>query len=128
MTDSEKLDLLLKKISVIDGRLDSMDGRFDAMDKRLDSLDKKQDITDTKINTIDKRLQTVEKNVTGIQLTVENEIRKNIAIVAEGHLDLSRKLDRALILTYDAEREVLAVRVNILENECRMMKEQLAAM
>lgn len=31
-----------------------------------------------------------------IQLTLENETNRNIKFIAEGHLDLSRKLDDAL--------------------------------
>ena len=42
------------------------------------------------------RMTYIEDNVTDIQLTLENETNKNISLIAEGHLDLSRKLDDAL--------------------------------
>lgn len=45
------------------------------------------------------KLDVLEKKITDIQLTLENETNKNIQIIAEGHLDLSRKLDEALKLT-----------------------------
>lgn len=38
-------------------------------------------------------LKKLNDKVTDIQLTLENETNKNIKIIAEGHLDLSRKLD-----------------------------------
>ncbi len=41
------------------------------------------------------RMNTIENNVTDIQLTLENETNRNISLIAEGHLDLSRKLDGA---------------------------------
>ena len=53
----------------------------------------------------------------------DNETNKNIIRVAEGHLDLSRKPDDALKV--ENEREIIAIRVNILESELRRLKERL---
>lgn len=41
-------------------------------------------------------LNKMNAKITDIQLTLENETNRNIQIIAEGHLDLSRKLDEAL--------------------------------
>ena len=65
-------------------------------------------------------LKKLNEKVTDIQLTLENETNKNIKIIAEGHLDLSRKLDEALKV--DNEKEMLMIRVNRLENELRRLK------
>ena len=65
-------------------------------------------------------LKKLNDKVTDIQLTLENEKKKNIKIIAEGHLDLSRKLDEALKV--DSEKEMLMIRVNRLENELRRLK------
>ena len=65
-------------------------------------------------------LKKLNDKVTDIQLTLENETNKNIKIIAEGHLDLSRKLDEALKV--DNEKEMLLIRVNRLENELRRLK------
>ena len=74
---------------------------------------------DTKI--ILDRLDKMDAKITDIQLTLENETNRNIRIIAEGHLDLSRKLDEALRL--ESEKEILMLRVNRLENELRRGKE-----
>ena len=95
MTDSEKLDLLLKQMG--------------AMDERFTELDN--------------RLMKLENGVTDIRLTLENETGPNIRRVAEGHLDLSRKLDEALKV--ENEKEMLIIRVNTLENEMRRMKDKI---
>lgn len=63
---------------------------------------------------MDKSVTETDRKIASIQLTLENEISKNIMTVAEGHLDLSRKFDEAL--KSDNEREILKIRVNILEN------------
>ena len=54
---------------------------------------------------------------------MENETTRNIRIIAEGNLDLSRKLDNALKV--ENEKELLLIRVNSLENEVRKIKQQL---
>lgn len=72
----------------------------------------KADIKDTKADIKD------------IQLTLENETNKNISLIAEGHLDLSRKLDDALKV--ENEKEMLLIRVNRLENEIRRIKEKIS--
>ena len=74
---------------------------------------------DTKI--ILDRLDKMDAKITDIQLTLENETNRNIRIIAEGHLDLSRKLDEALRL--EREKEILMHRVNRLKNELRRVKE-----
>ena len=106
MTDSEKLDLLLKQIGAMDERFMH---RFSQMDDRFTQLDN--------------CLMKLENGVTDIRLTLENEIGPNIRRVAEGHLDLSRKLDEALKV--ENEKEMLIIRVNTLENEMRRMKDKV---
>lgn len=51
------------------------------------------------------------------------DINRNIKIIAEGHLALSRKLDEALKI--DNEKEMLLIRVNRLENEIRRLKSRV---
>lgn len=71
-------------------------------------------------------LKKLNDKITDIQLTLENETNRNIKIIAEGHLDLSRKLDEAL--KNDNEKEMLLIRVNRLENEIRRLKSRVEEM
>ncbi len=84
--------------------------------KRLDNVD-------ARLDKMESRLDRVERKVTDIQMTLENETNKNIQIIAEGHLDLSRKLDDALKV--ENEKEMLLIRVNRLENEVRRLKDKI---
>lgn len=70
-------------------------------------------------------MQEMKRQIKDIQLTLENETNRNIKIIAEGHLDLSRKLDDALKV--DNEKEMLLIRVNSLENEVRKLKERISS-
>ena len=104
-------------------RLDKMDHRFDEMDHRLDKMDHRFDEMDHRFDEMDHRLEKVEKKVTEVQVTLENETNKGIQIVAEGHLDLSRKLDEAL--TIENEKEMLKLRINRLESEVKKINAKL---
>ncbi|OUO80778.1 hypothetical protein B5F53_03470 [Blautia sp. An249] len=53
------------------------------------------------------KLSEMDNKITDIQLTLENETNRNIKIIAEGHLDLSRKLDEALKV--ENEKEMLLI-------------------
>lgn len=65
----------------------------------------------------------LRREVKSIKLTLENETNRNIKLIAEGHLDINRKLDDALKV--ENERELLLIRVNSLENEVRKLKERI---
>lgn len=106
MTDTQKLDLILSKLESVDQRLDGMDQRLDRIDQRLDNHDR--------------RFERLEKDVKDIKLTLENEIRVNIQRIAEGHLDLSRKLNEAM--KPSNEVEMLSIRVRMLETDVRELK------
>ena len=75
------------------------------------------------LKSIEVLLEPIKRDIRSIQLTLENETNRNIKIIAEGHLDLSRKLDGALRV--DNEKEMLLIRVNTLENELRKIKERI---
>ena len=98
MTESEKLDLILS---------------------RLDKVDEKLNEADEKLNKVDK----LEKDITDIKLTLENEISVNIKRIAEGHLDLSRRLHEAIEI--NTEKEMMAIRLTSLENEVRRLKQRM---
>lgn len=109
MTDSKKLDLLLEQFEVMHGTMDKIQGTMDKM---------QEEITDNK-----SAIKSLQRDVTDIRLTLENETNKNIMRVAEEHLDLSRKLDEALKI--DNEKEMMAIRLTIQENELRRLKDKV---
>ena len=77
----------------------------------------------TRVTSVENRLDKVEDAVTGVKLHLENATDKNILTVAEGHLDLSRKLDEALKI--ENEKEILKIRLNYLSDEMEQIKNRL---
>ncbi len=116
-------DRLDKRMDHMDKRLDGMDKRLDGMDKRLDGMDKRLDGMDKRLDGMDKRLDKLEHATRDIQLTIENEIRPNIQVIAEGHADINRKLDEALKV--ENEKEIMKIHLTYLENEVRRIKEKI---
>ena len=94
--------------------------RLDQVNSRLDQVDSRLDQVDSRLDQVDSQIGELREKVTIIQMTLENETNKNINIIAEGHLDLSRKLDDALKI--ENEKEMLLLRVNYLENEVHRIK------
>lgn len=179
MTDSEKLDLLVEKVVIIETdvqglKQDVKDLKQDVNVLKEDVNDLKQDVNDLKqdvnvlkqdvnvlkqdVKDLKQRTTNIEADVQGLKqdvkdlkqrttnietdvhdlkqrttnietivmdtrLMIENEIRVNIQRVAEGHLDLSRNLHEALRI--DSEKEMLSVRVSVLESEMRRVKTHL---
>ncbi len=91
------------------------------MDTKLDARLKPME---NDIKSINGAIESLEKKVVSIELTLENETNHGIKIIAEGHLDLSRKLDEALKV--ENEKEMLLLRVSHLENELRKVKERIS--
>lgn len=86
------------------------------MENRIEKIE-------NRFENIESRIENIENRVKNIEITLENETNRKIRIIAEGHLDLSRKLDDAL--KAENEREILLIRLNYLENEIRKIKERL---
>ena len=91
MTDSEKLDLLLKEvgnlkadIKTIDSRLDQVDSRLDQVDSRLDQVDSRLDQMDSRFNVIELKQDRTAKKLDDLQLDVkiaERNISRDIHIL-----------------------------------------------
>lgn len=131
MAESEKLDLILQKISGLDEKVDNIDKRLVHLEEKVDRLEEKVDCLDEKVDSIDKRVSSLEtgmkevrQQVAKTNLVIENEIRVNIQRVAEGHLDLSRNLHDAM--RPSTEVEMLAIKVRMLESDVRELKSKIS--
>lgn len=109
MTDNEMLQEILAVTQSLKTDVQSL--KTDMKSVKTDVQQLKADMQDTK------------HRITSLELTLENETNRNIRLIAEGHLDLSRKLDQALVV--ENQKEMLLIRVNTLENEMRKLKEQM---
>lgn len=123
MTDSEKIDLMLSKMQSMETKMQGMDTKMQNMETQMQGMDARMQNMETQIQEMDTDLKAVKHKVTDIDLMLENEIRVNLMRVAEGHLDLSRNLHDAIRI--DSEKEMISIRVNMLESEVQRLKERV---
>ena len=137
MTNRELLETIVIKLESIDQRLGRVEQRLDKVEQRLDRVEQRLDKVEQRLDSLEQRFDSLEQRVsnlesgqiameqrlTNIELTLENEVSRNICTIAEAHLDLSRKFDRALKVKEDDE--LVRVRLNVLENDVRKIKQRL---
>ena len=124
MTTEEMLVSLVENVKTT---LNNMNKQFDDINNQIAEM--KTDIQNVKdetkqISEMKTDIQKMKNEIREISLTLENETNRNIKIIAEGHFDLSRKLDKAL--TVENEKEMALIRINMMESEIRRIKEKLA--
>ena len=145
MTDSQKLDYLIEqfgemradikelqkgmnnlemRMDRVEKRLDRLEQRMDAVEKRLDAVEKRLDAVEQRLDAVENRLDKQEEEIRYIRLFQENHLQAQIRRIAEGHLDLYRKLLDALKIS--GEDELIHVRVNMLESDMKRVKDRLA--
>lgn len=56
-------------------------------------------LTNEDFQAIEQLLEPIRQEIRSIQLTLENKTNRNIKLIAEGHLDLSRKINEAISST-----------------------------
>ena len=83
-------------------------------------------VLQSRFTVLQNELTGLQQGVKEIQLTLENETNRKIQLIAEEHLDFSRKLDDALKV--ENEKEILLIRVTSLENEVRRLKARIEKM
>ena len=124
MTQDEKLNLIIEKISSMDKRFDCVDERLDSMDKRFCSMDEMFNSMHEHLSSLDESVKTLQSDVSNINLQIENEIIPDIKRVAEGHLDLDRKFQATMHT--NSEYEILTLRVNHLETVVNRLEKKIS--
>ena len=124
MLDQKDLEVL--KTMMTDVVKQSENKMLQKMDERITASENKmlQKMDERITASENKMLQKMNDSITDVKLHLENVTDKNIRIVAEGHLDLNRKLDEALKI--QNEKEILQIRLNYLEGEIATVKNRLA--
>ena len=102
MTDSEKLDLALSK---------------------LDKLDK--------LDILESEMQELKRRTTNIELHIENVTDKNIQLIAENFIELTKKLNEAIPaadknLAYEVKVNYLVCEIDKIKKEIEEIKNKIA--
>lgn len=114
-----KMDNMESNMDSMESRMDNMESKMDSMESGMDNMESRMDSMESTIKNLDDKVESyhddLKKDIARIDLKLENEIARDIRIIAEGHLDLSRTLHDAIKKT--AEYEMLSIRVSGLESK-----------
>ena len=126
MTDSEKLSFLVEAVTKQDKKMDALEESLkeEIQEVRSELREEIQDVRN-ELKEVRSELKEVQDDVTGVKLIMENELRKNISIVAENHLDLYQKLSEYQKVA--AEQFHLSMRVNTLESYVKELRKERTA-
>jgi hypothetical protein len=108
MSDSQKLDLILSEMQGMKGEMQSMKGEMQSMKGEM---------------------QKLNQRMTNLELHLENGTDKNIQLLAENFVELTKKLNQAIPaadknLAYEVKVNYLIDRVHILEEDVKKLKLQ----
>ena len=127
MEDNKLLKEIYDKIQSIDNRMDAMENKMDGMENKMDAMENKMDAMEKQMNGMQNSINGMNEDIKKlndktdrIEIILENETNPNIDVIAEGHLDLVRKLEDATAISKD--KETIKMRVNALEREVKIIK------
>lgn len=117
MTDSEKIDLILSEMQGMKTEMQGMKTEMQGM---------KTEMQDMKTE-----MQEVKRRTTNMELHIENGTDKNVQLIAENFIELTKKLNQAIPvadnnLAYEIKVNYLADRVKTLEKEIAEIKSKIA--
>ena len=102
------VEMINDKLNIV---IDTMNQKFEKIDEQLSDLKDGQEKLCTR--------------VTNLELLYENEIKRDIQLIAEGHSIIIRKLDELLKVKDD--HEYTKIRLDILESRVnRLEKERIS--
>lgn len=120
----QKFEPVYTRLDLLESDVRELKSGMSEIKQRVASVDQKFTVLDQKFTVLDQKFTVLDEKVTGLELVIENETNVNIRRIAEGHCDLVRNLREARKV--DDEKELLAIRVTVLESDMSKVKHQLA--
>lgn len=124
MTENEKMDLILLEIRGMKADMQDMKAEMQSM--KADIQNMKADMQGMRTD-----IERLDKKVTRLELHIENATDRNIQLVAENFIELTKKLNQAIPvadknLAYEVKVNYLIERVKNLEKEMAEVKSRIA--
>ena len=130
MSENEKLNLILEGIGEIKddvrGLKEDVQGLKEdvqVLKEDVQGLKEEVQVLNEDVQVLKEDVQSVKERVTLFEITLENETNRNIQLIAEGHMNLDRKLDEALKELHP--NTMYHLKVNHLDGEVTKMKRVL---
>ena len=115
----EKVNSLDAKVTSLDEKVNSLDTKVTSLDTKVASLDAKVTSLDTKVASLDAKVNSLHADVSGIKIVLENEERRDLNLLAEGHAAILERLPS------QEEKEALEARMDAMEAAIRLHSKQI---
>lgn len=113
MSESEKMDLILSEVQGVSFHIKDM--KSDIRDVKADTQNMKSDMQNMKSD-----IQNLQQRMTNLELHIENGTDRNIQLLAENFIELTKKLNQAIPV---ADKNLAyKVKVNYLLEEFEKLK------
>lgn len=121
MSERELLQMILSEVQNANTGLNDVKSEIADLKTNVSALKTDVSALKTDVSALKTDVDDLKLRTALIETTLENETNRNIKIIAEGHTDLSRKLDH--VLQMESEKEMFLIRFNVLESEVQKMKQ-----
>lgn len=112
-----KLEPIRREICGLGNRLTGVEERLTSAEERLTGVEERLTSLEGRVTGLESDIADIKQKIASLEITIESETNKNIRIVAEGHLDINRKLDEAIKASYD--NDIYKMKVNMLDAEIK---------
>jgi len=120
----DRSEQILEAVSKLNSKMSEMDTNITGIHTEMNTrITEVHTELHTEIKEVKSETKEMKTAINNIQMTLENVTNKNIMIIAEGHRDLSNKLNE--VVKVENEKETLLIRLTILENEINRIKARL---
>lgn len=119
MTEKEMLELMKQALEPVHEKLTVLDTKMTSMDEKVNSLDAKVTSLDTKVASLDAKVNSLDADVRGIKVVLENEVRRDLNLLVEGHAAILERLPS------QEEKEALEARMDAMEAAIRLHSKQI---
>ena len=135
---NKRLDNLENEISSMKNEISDMKSEIADMKNKIDKLENEMSGMKAEISHINFKLDNVDNEITGIKseihklnLHIENGTDKNIQLIAENFVELTKKLNQAIPiadknLAYEIKVNYVIEEVNKLKEDFEKFKKQTA--
>ncbi len=138
MSENEKLDLILSEMQGLKQEMSGMQQKIGSMQQDIGGIQQKignmqQDIgsMQQEMGGMRQEISGVKQRMTSLELHMENGTDKNIQLLAENFVELTKKLNQAIPvadknLAYEVKVNYLLERVQVLEEDIKELKSKIA--
>ena len=119
----EMFGLILSKLDGMQNQINNMQNQIDSMQNQMDSMQNQMDSMQNQMNSMQDKIDKNTTEINHLRCFIEEEIRPQMRIIADGHLALVEKYNE--IEKVKQSRELMEIRLLTLEAEIRQLKQAI---